>query len=74
MIIELFILQLAANGIRTRYNQEVQRQRTERQLGQLKMRLARLLDEYQSGAISAAQYKKLESDILKAIKNDNKTT
>ena len=67
MIIELLILKLAADGIATKYKQEMQKQRTERRLGQLKLQLARLLSEYQSGAISIAEYRKIESSILEAI-------
>jgi len=54
MIIEFLVIQLAAKGIMTKYDQEIQRQVSERRLAQLKMQLA---DRYQYGEINADQYR-----------------
>jgi hypothetical protein len=67
LIIELLILRLAVDGVMAKYDQDMQRQRAERKLRQLKMQLASMLNQYQTGAITADQYMKIESDILTAI-------
>lgn len=67
MIIELMILQLTLDGIMAHYNENVQRQQTQRKIGLLKLRLAKLVHDYQSGKISPEEYEKLEADIRSAL-------
>lgn len=67
MIIELMILQLTLDGIMAHYNENVQRQQTQRKIGLLKLRLAKLVHDYQSGKISPEEYEKLEADIRSAV-------
>ena len=67
MIIELMILQLTLDGIMANYNENVQRQQTQRKKGLLKLRLAKLVHDYQSGKISPEEYEKLEADIRSAV-------
>jgi cell shape-determining protein MreC len=67
MIIELMILQLTLDGIMAQYNENVQRQQTQRKIGLLKLRLAKLVHDYQSGKISPEEYEKLEADIRSAV-------
>ena len=67
MIIELMILQLTLDGIMTHYNENVQRQQTQRKKGLLKLRLAKLVHDYQSGKISPEEFEKLEADIRSAV-------
>ena len=67
MIIELMILQLTLDGIMAQYNENIQRQQTQRKIGLLKLRLAKLVNDYQSGKISPEEYKKLEADIRSAV-------
>lgn len=67
MIIELMILQLTLDGIMADYNKNVQRQQTQRKIGLLKLRLAKLVHDYQSGKISPEEYEKLEADIRSAV-------
>jgi hypothetical protein len=67
MIIELMILQLTLDGIMAHYNENVQRQQTQRKIGLLKLRLAKLVNDYQSGKISPEEYEKLEADIRSAL-------
>jgi hypothetical protein len=49
------------------YNENVQRQQTQRKIGLLKLRLAKLIGDYQSGKISPEEYEKLEADIRSAL-------
>jgi hypothetical protein len=67
MIIELMILQLTLDGIMAHYNENIQRQQTQRKIGLLKLRLAKLVQDYQSGLISPEEYEKLEADIRSAL-------
>lgn len=67
MIIELMILQLTLDGIMAQYNENIQRQQTQRKIGLLKLRLAKLVHDYQSGKISPEEYEKLEADIRSAV-------
>jgi hypothetical protein len=67
MIIELMILQLTLDGIMAHYNENVQRQQTQRKKGLLKLRLAKLVHDYQSGKISPEEFEKLEADIRSAV-------
>jgi cell shape-determining protein MreC len=67
MIIELMILQLTLDGIMAQYNKNIQRQQTQRKIGLLKLRLAKLVHDYQSGKISPEEYEKLEADIRSAV-------
>ena len=67
MIIELMILQLTLDGIMAQYNENVQRQQTQRKIGLMKLRLAKLVNDYQSGKISPEEYEKLEADIRSAV-------
>lgn len=67
MIIELMILQLTLDGIMAHHNENVQRQQTQRKKGLLKLRLAKLVHDYQSGKISPEEYEKLEADIRSAV-------
>jgi hypothetical protein len=67
MIIELMILQLTLDGIMAQYNENVQRQQTQRKIGLLKLRLAKLVNDYQLGKISPEEYEKLEADIRSAL-------
>ena len=68
MIIELIILQLTLDGIMAQHDQIVQKQQAQRQTALLKLRLAQLLNDYQSGKLSRKEYQKLEADILAASK------
>jgi hypothetical protein len=74
MIIELMILQLTLDGIMADYNENVQRQQTQRKIGLLKLRLAKLIGDYQSGKISPEEYEKLEADIRSALTTTTTTT
>lgn len=74
MIIELMILQLTLDGIMAQYNENVQRQQTQRKIGLLKLRLAKLVHDYQSGKISPEEYEKLEADIRSAVTTTTTTT
>jgi cell shape-determining protein MreC len=74
MIIELMILQLTLDGIMAQYNENIQRQQTQRKIGLLKLRLAKLVHDYQSGKISPEEYEKLEADIRSAVTTTTTTT
>ena len=67
MILELLILQMTFDGIRTKVEQDIQKQQRARELNMFKLKLARLLQDYQSGNITAAEYKATESEIASAI-------
>jgi hypothetical protein len=67
MILELLILQMTLDGIRTKVEQDIQKQQRARDLNMLKLKLARLLQEYQSGNITVDEYKTMESQIASAI-------
>jgi predicted nucleic acid-binding Zn-ribbon protein len=67
MILELLILQMTLDGIRTKVEQDLQKQQRAKDLNKLKLKLARLLQDYQSGNITADEYKTMESQIASAI-------
>jgi hypothetical protein len=67
MILELLILQMTFDGIRTKVEQDIQKQQRARELNMFKLKLARLLQDYQSGNITAVEYKAMESQIASAI-------
>jgi ribosomal protein L21E len=67
MLFELLILQMTFDGIRTKAEQDIQKQQRARELNMFKLKLARLLQDYQSGNITAAEYKAMESEIASTI-------
>ncbi len=71
MIIELLILQMTLDGIRSKARQDYQRQRAERDSRLVKLRLARLLEDYKSGTITPDEYRTIESRILADEDNKN---